>query len=160
MQRAKPPETRPWQVEIECRPGKLRGDQQPDRESGGYVVTFPDLPYGVTQGDHLADAQDMARDLLITVLCDLMKRNEPIPEPMARRGRSRKPVTLPLLESLKVRLYEEWRESSLKKSELARRLGVPQSNLMRIVDLRHKGRLDAVERGFEAVGKQIRLEVA
>ena len=22
---------------------------QPDRESGGYVVTFPDLPYGVTQ---------------------------------------------------------------------------------------------------------------
>jgi hypothetical protein len=31
---------------------------------------------------------------------------------------------------------------------------------MRIVDLRHKGRLDAVERGFEAVGKQIRLEVA
>jgi antitoxin HicB len=133
---------------------------QPDRESGGYVVTFPDLPYGVTQGDDLEDAQEMARDLLITVLSDLMKRNEPIPEPMARRGRFRKQVTLPLLESLKVRLYEEWRESSLKKSELARRLGVPQSNLMRIVDLRHKGRLDAVERGFEAVGKQIRLEVA
>ena len=133
---------------------------QPDRESGGYVVTFPDLPYGVTQGDSLEDAQDMARDLLITVLSDLMKRNEPIPEPMARRGRFRKPVPLPLLESLKVRLYQEWRGSALKKSELARRRGVPQSNLMRIVDLRHKGRLDAVERGFRAVGKQIRLEVA
>ena len=90
---------------------------QSDRESGGYVVTFPDLPYGVTQGDDLEDAQDMARDLLITVLSDLMKRNEPIPEPMARRCRFRKQVTLPLLESLKVRLYQEWRESSLKKSE-------------------------------------------
>jgi len=133
---------------------------QPDRKDGGYVVTFPDLPYGVTQGDNLEDAVDMARDLLITVLSDLMKRSEPIPEPRARRGRSMKPVPLPLLESLKVRLYQEWRESALKKTELARRLGVPQSNLMRIVDLRHKGRLDAVERGFRAVGKELRVDVA
>lgn len=133
---------------------------QLDRKSGGYVVTFPDLPYGVTQGDSLEDALDMARDLLITVLSDLMKRHEPIPEPSARRGRSSKAVALPLLESLKVRLYQEWRDSSLKNAELARRAGVPQSNLMRIVDLRHKGRLDAVERGFRAIGKELRVDVA
>src|SRR5476649_1575031 len=34
MQRAKPAETGPWQVEIERRPGKLRGYQQSDREAG------------------------------------------------------------------------------------------------------------------------------
>src|SRR5471032_1418587 len=34
MQRAKPAETGPRQVEIERRPGKLRGYQQPDREAG------------------------------------------------------------------------------------------------------------------------------
>ncbi|MGO9239591.1 MAG: type II toxin-antitoxin system HicB family antitoxin [Bryobacteraceae bacterium] len=133
---------------------------QPDRKDGGYVVTFPDLPYGVTQGDNLEEALEMARDLLIRVLSDLMKRNEPIPLPAARAARGRKPVTLPLLGTLKLRLYEEWRASELKKTELARRLGVPQSNLMRIVDLRHKGRLDAVERGFRAVGKELRVDVA
>ena len=133
---------------------------QPDRKDGGYIVTFPDLPYGVTQGDDMEDALEMARDLLITVLTDLMKRNEPIPQPIARAGRGRKPVALPLLETLKVKLYEEWRASELRKTELARRLGVPQSNLMRIVDLRHKGRLDAVERGFRAVGKKLHVDVA
>ena len=37
---------------------------EPDREAGGYVVTFPDFSFGVTQGDTLQEAMIMASDLL------------------------------------------------------------------------------------------------
>ena len=33
---------------------------EPDRQAGGFVVTFPDFRYGVTQGDTLEEAAEMA----------------------------------------------------------------------------------------------------
>ena len=38
---------------------------EPDLEAGGYVVTFPDFSYGVTQGETDREAMEMARDLLM-----------------------------------------------------------------------------------------------
>ncbi|MEK8017582.1 MAG: type II toxin-antitoxin system HicB family antitoxin [Candidatus Parabeggiatoa sp.] len=36
----------------------------PDRQDGGFVVTFVDLPEAITQGDDLADALHQAADCL------------------------------------------------------------------------------------------------
>ena len=32
----------------------------PDRDAGGYVVTFPDFGYGVTQGETIEEGEEMA----------------------------------------------------------------------------------------------------
>ena len=37
---------------------------EPDKKDGGYVVTFPDLPFGVTQGETVAEALTEAADCL------------------------------------------------------------------------------------------------
>ena len=37
-------------------------------EEGGFVVTFPDIPEAITQGDDEAEAMDAARDALETAL--------------------------------------------------------------------------------------------
>ena len=34
---------------------------EPDRKAGGFVVTFPDFGYGVTQGETDKEATGMAR---------------------------------------------------------------------------------------------------
>ena len=61
---------------------------EPDRKAGGYVVTFPEFGYGVTQGETEADAMDMAQDLLMLTIGDYMKESKPLPAPGAIAVRS------------------------------------------------------------------------
>ena len=131
----------------------------PDRETGGFVVTFPDFAYGVTQGETLAEAAEMAADLLAGLIFDLIAKGDPLPEPHKRRGRHFHPVSLPLLEAAKVDLYRAFQASGLRKSELARRLGIPKTNVDRLFDLKHHSRLDLIEAAFRALGKEITIEI-
>ena len=62
-----------------------------DRKAGGYVVTFPDFGYGVTQGETDAEAKDMAQDLLMLTIGDYIKELKPFPSPGAIVARSSVP---------------------------------------------------------------------
>jgi len=46
---------------------------EPDCVAGGYVVTFPDFGYGVTQGETDAESMAMAQDLLMLTIGDYMR---------------------------------------------------------------------------------------
>jgi antitoxin HicB len=46
-------------------------------EEGGFVVTFPDFAWGITQGDDEAEAIGMAVDALSTMVQELIRNNEP-----------------------------------------------------------------------------------
>jgi len=46
---------------------------EPDPKAGGYVVTFPDFGYGVTQGENEEEAMEMALDLLMSTIGDCTK---------------------------------------------------------------------------------------
>lgn len=50
---------------------------EPDLKAGGYVVTFPDFGYGVTQGETEAEAMDMAQELLMLTISDYIKESKP-----------------------------------------------------------------------------------
>lgn len=132
---------------------------QPDRKAGGFVVTFPDFGYGVTQGDTLDEATEMAQDLLEALISDAIGRGGELPQMRKRRGRYHRSVSLPVLQSAKVELYRAFRASGMRKAELARRIGVPKSNLDRLFDLRHRSRFDQIEAAFAALVKHIRVEV-
>ena len=132
---------------------------EPDRKAGGFVVTFPDFRYGVTQGDTLEEATEMAQDLLEGLISDLIEGGDDLPKASKHRGRHYRPVTLPALQSAKVKLYQAFRASGLRKAELARRIGMPKSNLDRLFDLKHQSRLDRLETAFAALNKHIWVEV-
>jgi antitoxin HicB len=68
---------------------------EPDREAGGYVVTFPDFSYGVTQGETEEEAMEMAQDLLMLTIGDYIREGKPLPAPARRRG-SKYPCRCPL----------------------------------------------------------------
>ena len=131
----------------------------PDREAGGFVVTFPDFRYGVTQGDTLEEATEMAEDLLACLILDLIAEGKELPKPSRRRGRNYRPVSLPALQSAQVELYRALRASGIRKAELARRMGIPRSNLDRLFDLNHQSRFDQLEAAFTALAKRIWVEV-
>ena len=68
---------------------------EPDLEAGGFVVTFPDFPYGVTQGESKPEAYEMARDLLEALIQDLIKLEKDLPAPGKHRGRRYRTVGPP-----------------------------------------------------------------
>jgi antitoxin HicB len=133
---------------------------EPDSKRGGFVVTFPDLEHGATQGETLEEAVDMAGDLLRCIVGELMKRGDALPHPTKRRGKKYRLISLPALQSAKTEFYSAFRASRIKKSELARRIGIPKTNVERIFDLDHASRLDQIEAAFLAIGKKIELRIS
>lgn len=131
---------------------------EPDREAGGYVVTLPDFGYGVTQGETLEEAMEMARDLLMLTIGDYIRESRPLPSPRRHRGSKFRAVPLPAIQTVKVDLYSAFLESGFKKSELARRIGIPKTHMERLFSLRHHSRLDLIEAAFAALGKRLHIE--
>lgn len=131
----------------------------PDKEAGGFVVTFPDVSGCVTQGDDLAEASSMAEDALATMLSYMMSQGEEIPAPKPHRGRNYRRVSLPPIQSAKVELYQAMRASGVRKTELARRMGIPKTNVNRLFDLHHASRFDQLEEAFRALGKRLLVMV-
>jgi antitoxin HicB len=131
---------------------------EPDREAGGYVVTFPDFGYGVTQGETGEEAMEMARDLLMLTIGDYIGESRPLPPAKRHRGSKFRPVPLSALQSAKVDLYTAFLESGLTKAEFARRIGISKTHIPRLFSLRHHSRLDLIESGFAALGKRLHVE--
>jgi antitoxin HicB len=132
---------------------------EPDRDAGGYVVTFPDFGYGVTQGETDAESMEMARDLLMLTIGDYVRESRRLPSPRRHRGARFRPVPLPALQSAKVDLYAAFLEAGLTKAEFARRVGIPKTHVQRLFSLWHHSRLDQIESAFAALGKRLHVEV-
>jgi len=131
---------------------------EPDLKAGGYVVTFPDFGYGVTQGETDEEAMDMAQDLLMLTIGDFIREGKQLPTPSRRRGTKFRPVPLPALQSAKVDLYTAFLASGLKKAELARRMGIPKTHIERLFSLQHHSRLNQIETALAALGKRLHVE--
>jgi len=82
---------------------------EPDAEKGGFVVTFPDFPWGVTQGDTEEDSAEMALDAICLVIGELIERGQEIPRQSKVRGRKYRTIRLPPC------IPQEWRSTRLSK---------------------------------------------
>ncbi len=127
-------------------------------DDGGFVVTFPDMPYGVTDGDDEDEALSNAVGALETIMISLMGDKQDIPAP-SRPKSGQKSVTLPALSAAKVSLYQTMREAGVRKSELGRRLGWHMPQVDRLLDLRHASRLDQIETALRVLGKEVIIEI-
>ena len=126
---------------------------------GGFVVTFPDWDWGVTQGENEADALDMARDALVTMIAHCIRHGKPVPHPSQPKGKRHRMIELPALAGLKTELYIAFQASGIRKAELASRLGIPKTIVDRLFDLNHHTRIDQIEAAFAALGKRLSIEV-
>jgi antitoxin HicB len=92
----------------------------PDDIDGGFVVTFPDVPEAITQGDEVPDALAQAADALEEAMAGRIRRGDPIPEP-SPADPDQPLVPVPALTAAKAALYLALREAGISKSEPARR---------------------------------------
>ena len=122
-------------------------------EDGGYVVTLPDIGYGATQGDDLAEALAQAADLLDVAVLGAMAHDEDVPAPSPAKGR--RTVALPALTAAKLEAYRAMRAAGLNKKQLAERLGWQPSQVTRLFDGRHASRLDQIEAALRVFGRRL-----
>jgi len=126
---------------------------------GGFVVTFPDVPEAITQGEDEEEALLYAVDALETALSFYVESRRPLPTP-SRVKRGQRMVRPSALECAKLGVYQAMTEQGIKKAELARRLGWHMPQVDRLFDLKHASRLDQLEAAARALGRQVEVRVA
>jgi antitoxin HicB len=133
----------------------VRLDPEPD--GSAVNVSFPDVPEALTWGDDDAEALVLAEDCVTAALRGYIKRGLPIPRPTPARGRPT--VTLPPLVAAKLALYEAMRAQGVGSEDLARRLGIAEAAMRRLLDLDHRSHIDQVEAALRCLGKRLEVSV-
>lgn len=130
---------------------------RPD-EDGRPVVSFPDFPHAHTDGKDAIEAMEEAIDCLGSVIAELMARRQAIPTPsIAKRGQKMVPV--PFWVAGKLALYLAMREKAWNNSELARRLGVSETVVRRMLDPDHSTKPQKIQSALAVLGKRMAVTV-
>ena len=129
------------------------------QEEGGYVVTFPDIPEAITQGEDIDDALKHAADALESALDFYFEDRRPVPLP-SKPKRGQHLVEVPVSVSAKVLLLNEMLRQKVKPAELARRLGTTPQEVNRLTNLRHATKIDRVDSALRALGKRLIVNAA
>ncbi|MBF0308241.1 MAG: type II toxin-antitoxin system HicB family antitoxin [Magnetococcales bacterium] len=136
-----------WDYAIELTPA----------EEGGFVVTFPDLPPAITQGEDRDESLMRAKDALETALEMYIDTRRAIPLPSPANGR---PTVCPdALICAKLALHQAMQEDGVHRTELAKRLHWHLPQVDRLLDLRHASRLDQIEMALAAMGRRVVVSV-
>lgn len=125
---------------------------------GRVFVEFVDLPRVATDGKDDREAMEEAMDALGSELSIRLSRREEIPPPSdAKRGLRLVPV--PLWLAPKLALYLAMRDQQVNNSELARRLGVHERVIRRMLDPEHASKAEKIQAALAAMGKHLTVEV-
>ena len=122
------------------------------------LVEFVDLPRVATDGRDDHEAMEEAMDALGSDLSIRMSRREEIPAPSSAK-RGLRLVSVPLGLAPKLALYLAMRDQRVNNSELARRLGVDERVIRRLLNPEHVSKPDRIQAALTALGKQLTVEV-
>jgi antitoxin HicB len=125
---------------------------------GRILVGFVDLPHVATDGKDDHEAMEEAIDALGSDLSIRLSRREGIPAPSAPK-RGQRLVSVPLWLAPKLALYLAMRDQHVNNSELARRLGVDERVIRRMLDPAHASKPAGVQAALAALGKQVTVEI-
>ena len=129
------------------------------RSDGMIVVTFPDIPEAITQGDNAADARRQALDAFETSLDFYFEEMRSIPLPSTAKP-SHKLIELPPSVAAKILLHNEMVRQKVRPIDLANLLGIPRQEVTRMLDWRHNTKIDTTAKALHALGKRLELHVA
>jgi len=120
----------------------------------GFHVRFPDLPEALTGGDDVEDTLVQAADCLAEAIAGRIARGDEIPPPSkAKRGQHL--IGVPLYLAPKLALYLAMRERRIPNTELAKRLGVSETVVRRMLNPKHDTKPEKIQAALAALGKRI-----
>jgi antitoxin HicB len=125
---------------------------------GRVMVEFVDLPRVATDGKDRREAMEEGMDALGSDLSIRLSRREAIPTPSAQK-RGQRLVPVPLWLAPKLALYLAMRDRQVNNSELARRLGIHERVVHRMLDPQHATKAEKIQTALAALGKQMTVEV-
>ncbi|QYX33589.1 type II toxin-antitoxin system HicB family antitoxin [Sphaerospermopsis torques-reginae] len=127
-------------------------------EDGGFVVTFPDLPEAITQGDTIEQALNEAADCLEEAIALRIDDQLDIPQPsLSNTGEYLVPV--PIQTALKAALYLAMREHKMTQLQLASILNIGEQEVKDMLDPHYDTKLSIIEKTLTALGKRIELQI-
>lgn len=129
------------------------------RDGKFILVTFPDIPEAITQGNDIEDALAHAGDALESALEFYFESRRPVPAPSKPKPRQRA-IELPVSLAAKVLLLNEMLRQKVRPAELARRIGTTPQEVNRLTNIRHTSRIDGVDTALRALGKRLEIRVA
>jgi len=125
-----------------------------ERNGKGFHVRFPDLPEALTGGEDLKETFVQAADCLAEAIAGRIARGDQIPPP-SKPQRGWHLVSVPLYLAPKLALYLTMRERRMRNTELAKRLGVSETVVRRMLDPKHNTKPERIQAALVALGKRI-----
>ena len=128
---------------------------EPD-EAGGVLVQFVDVPEANTFGATEKAAGEQALDCLIAALGGYMKLGRKCcarARRAADRSRSCRRWSRPSSA------VQAMRAQDITRTELARRLGLQENAVRRLLDLDHRSHIDQLDRALATLGKRLEVRI-
>lgn len=125
------------------------------QEDGSILVSFPDVPEALTEGETRDEALEQAQDCLVAALGGYVKARLAIPSPSPAHGRT--VIALPALATAKIALYIAMRADGVSNAALAKRLGLSEGAVRRLIDLDHRSHIGQIETALHALGKRLMI---
>lgn len=123
-------------------------------EDGGFVVTCRDLPPLITQGDNEQDALQQAVDAMDEVFATYMIEGIEFPQPS--KARRREHLVAPPAETMaKAALFVAMRQAGISKLQLARRLGIDEKEVRRLLDPHYGSKLPRIAQAISVLGQRL-----
>ncbi len=103
------------------------------QRDGKILVSFPDVPEALTEGENEPEALTEAEDCLVAALGGYISRGWALPDPSIAGNRPT--VRLPERIAGKLALYAAMRERKMLPATLAEKLGKPRAWVDHLLDL-------------------------
>jgi antitoxin HicB len=126
---------------------------------GGFVVTCRDLPQLVTQGEDIAHALAEASDAMDEVFAAYILGGLAFPSP-SKSKRGEHVVSPPAETVAKAALYTAMAEAGITKVQLAKRMGVDEKEVRRLLDPHHSSKLPKIADAIGALGRRLVIGLA
>jgi antitoxin HicB len=123
-------------------------------EPKGFHERFPDFPEALTGGGDLEDTLAQAEDCLAEAIAGRIARGNEIPSP-SKAKRGQRLVSVPLYLAPKLALYLAMRERRMPNTELAKRLGVSETVVRRMLNPKHDAKPERIQAALVALSKRI-----
>lgn len=129
-----------------------------DGDEGAVVATFRDVPEAITEGDTRDEALANAIEALGLALITYPRRCLALPKPsLPETGETLVPVDA--ATAAKVAVLDAFRRADITKAELARRLGVDEKEVRRILDPLHTTKIATLANALSAMGRRLVVSI-
>ena len=128
--------------------------------AGGFLVSCPDFPELLTEGQDRLDAVEQATDALEEVFAARIRRGDEIPEPSTLlEDANAVVIRVPPIMAAKAALAIALRQTGMSQTALARKLGLDEKEVRRLLDPHHASKLARLQAALSALNRDVELRV-